>query len=150
MTLIENRKARFEYDIHTQYQAGVVLSGAEVKSVRLKSGSLNGSFVKIVGAEVQLLNAQISPYKFANNQDYDPKRTRTLLLNKKEIVELLAVQNQKGSALVPLAFELVGKMIKLKIGVGRGKKQYEKRAAIKQRDVERDIRAELKDKVRLR
>ncbi len=150
MILIENRKARFEYDIHAKYQAGVMLSGAEVKSLRQKSGSLTGSFVKIVGSQVLLLNAQISPYKFADNRDYDPRRTRTLLLNKKELMELLAVQNQKGSVLVPLAFELAGKLIKLTVGVGKGKKLYEKRAALKQRDIERDLRRDLKDTVHLR
>ncbi len=150
MLLIENKKARFEYEIQSTLQAGVVLSGAEVKSLRNKSGSLTGSFVKVIGDEVFLLNAQISPYTFADNRDYDPKRTRKLLLHRSEISKLMESQNQKGSVLIPLAFELEGNTIKVKVGVGRGKKQFEKRAATKQRDIERDIRREVKDKVRLR
>jgi SsrA-binding protein len=150
MLLIENKKARFEYEITTTYQAGVVLSGSEVKSLRNKSGSLSGSFVKVIGDEVFLLNAQITPYTFADNRDYDPKRTRKLLLHKKEIIQLMESQNQKGSVLVPLAITLEGNTIKVSLGVGRGKKQYEKRAQLKQRDVERDIRREVKEKVRLR
>ncbi len=150
MLLIQNKKARFEYEIKDTFEAGVVLSGAEVKSVRKKSGSLTGSFVKIIGDEAFLLNAQISPYAFADNRDYEPKRTRKLLLHRKEILKLSEAQAQKGAVLVPLALELHGQMIKLKLGVGRGKKQFEKRAVTKQRDVERDIRREMKDKIRIR
>jgi SsrA-binding protein len=150
MLLIENKKARFEYEVQTTYQAGVVLSGAEVKSLRNKSGSLAGSFVKVIGDEVFLLNAQISPYTFADNRGYEPKRTRKLLFHKKEILKLMESQNQKGNVLIPLAFTLEGNTIKVTVAVGRGKKQFEKRAQLKQRDIERDIRREVKEKVRLR
>lgn len=142
--LVVNKKAHFEYEILHTFEAGVVLSGAEVKSLRQKSGSLTGSFVKIIGNEAFLLNAQISPYKYAANQDYEPKRTRKLLLKKKEINQLLESSAQKGNTLVPLAFELSGRMIKLKFGVGRGKKQFEKRAKLKERDIARDMARDLK------
>jgi len=85
MTLLLNRRAKFDYEIAKELIAGIVLSGPEVKSLRNKSGSLVGSFVKIMSDEAFLLNAQITPYKFANNKDYDPKRTRKLLLSKKEL-----------------------------------------------------------------
>lgn len=149
MLLIENKKARFEYEIKDTFEAGVVLSGPEVKSLRNKSGSLAGSFVKIIGDEAFLLNAQVSPYPLADNRDYDPKRTRKLLLHRREILKLSEAQDQKGSVIVPLSIQLQGRRIKLKLGIGRGKKQFEKRAAVRQRDVERDIRRELKDKVRV-
>lgn len=150
MSLLVNKKATFEYTIVKEYMAGVVLTGPEVKSLRNKSGSLSGSFVKVLGGQVYLLNAQITPYQFADNRDYDPKRTRKLLLKKKEIEELADNANTKGYTLVPLSFELVRNTIKLKFGLGKGKKIYEKRAQLRQRDITRDISRELKDKVRLR
>lgn len=150
MVLLTNKKAPFEYDITQVYEAGVILTGPEVKSLRNKSGSLSGSFVKILSDEAYLLNAQISPYRYADNRDYDPKRTRKLLLTKKEISHLLEESSQKGVAIVPLSFMLSGRHIKLKIGLGKGKKQYERRAELKKRAQERDIARELKDKVRLR
>jgi SsrA-binding protein len=150
MILLENRKARQEYEFLENYLAGVVLSGAEVKSLRQKSGSFTGSYIKSLGEELFLLNAQITPYTFADNRDYDPKRTRKLLLKKKEIQELLQATKQKGLALIPIQFELLGKNIKLRFALARGKKQYEKRAELKKRAIERDVQRELKEKVRIR
>ena len=137
--LIENKRARFDYQIDQVFTAGIQLDGGEVKSLRLKQASLTGAFVKIMNdGSAVLLNAQITPYKFADNQDYDPKRTRPLLLKKNEIAKLQAGATQKGYTLVPLAFEVHGAFIKLKIGVGRGKKQFEKREQIKKRDLDRE------------
>jgi SsrA-binding protein len=144
MQLLVNKKARHEYAIDNTLSAGVVLSGAEVKSLRNKSGSLQGSFVKIISGEAYLLNAQISPYKFADNRDYDPKRTRKLLLKKKELIQLEEVQQQKGKTLVPLQFVIERNRVKLVLGVGRGLKQYEKREKIKQRDQQREMAREIK------
>ena len=124
--------------------AGVVLSGPEVKSLRNKSGSFKGSYVKVVSEEVFLINAQITPYKFADNADYDPKRTRKLLLKKKEIVSLADDLNKKNRTLVPLSFEVFGRNIKLKIGVGLGLKLHDKRAKMKKRTIDRDVAKELK------
>lgn len=145
MLLLKNKKATHEYEIDKTYSAGIVLSGAEVKSLRNKSGSLNGSFIKSVGNELFLINAQISPYKFADNKEYDPKRTRKLLVRKKEIVALTTALEQKGRALVPLSFELVGNNIKLKFGLGRGLKLHDKRAKLKQRTIDRDISSAMKE-----
>lgn len=150
MILLINKKATFEYEILHKFQAGVVLSGPEAKSLRLKSGSLSGTFVKILGDQAYLLNAQITPYKYADNRDYDPKRTRKLLLHKKELLQLQEAAAQKGLTLVPLSFELAGRHIKLNLGIGRGKKQYERRAELRKKAVERDIAREIKEKVRLR
>lgn len=150
MILLVNKKATFEYEILRHYQAGIILSGPETKSLRLKSGSLSGTFVKILGDQAYLLNAQITPYKYADNRDYDPKRTRKLLLHKKELLQLQEAAAQKGQTLVPLSLELIGRYIKLNLGVGRGKKQYERRAELRRRAVERDVARELKEKVRLR
>jgi SsrA-binding protein len=138
MLLIANKRAHFDYQITEKIQAGIVLSGAEVKSLKLKMASLTGSFVQIIDGQAVLLNALITPYKFAANHDYDPRRTRHLLLHKKEIYHLAAKAQQKGYTLIPLSFSLVGKKIKLLIGLGLGKKQYQKRDQIKQRDLKRE------------
>ena len=150
MILLENRKAKQEYEFLQQYSAGVVLTGGEVKSLRNKSGSFAGSYIKIVGEEAFLLNAQITTYKFADQRLIDPKRTRKLLLKKREIYHLAEESTTKGYTLVPLAFDVVGKHIKLHFALARGKKQYERRAELKRRAIERDVQRELKQKVRLR
>jgi SsrA-binding protein len=144
MILLTNKKAKFEYDIGKTYITGVILSGSEVKSLRQKSGSLKGSFVKAIGGELFLLNAQISPYKFSDNKDYDPKRTRKLLLKKKEIDQLIEADSQQGRTIVPLQFELQHNKIKLKIGIGRGLKLHDKRAKLKKRTLDRETQKELK------
>jgi SsrA-binding protein len=150
MLLVENRKARQEYQFLDTYVAGIVLSGGEVKSLRNKSGSFFGSYIKIIGGELQLLNAQISPYKFADNRDYDPKRTRKLLLKRREINDLADKVATKGLTLVPISFEALGRNIKLRFALAKGKKEFERRGELKQRDIERDLRRELKGSVRIR
>ena len=145
MALLVNKKARSEYTIRDTFLAGMMLSGAEVKSLRNSSGSLTGSYVKILGGEAFLLNAQITPYKFADNREYDPKRTRKLLLRKKEINRLEEALSQKGLTLVPLSVQLHHNLIKLEVGIGQGLKQYEKREKLKKRTQERDIQRMMKD-----
>ena len=144
MLLIKNKKARHEYEISKTYHAGVVLSGGEVKSLRLKHGSLTGSYVKHIGGELFLINAQINPYKFAKNEDYDPKKTRKLLLRKKEIYQLAGASDKKGWNIVPLSFELEHNKIKLIIGLGKGRKQFEKREILKKKAMKMDVARELK------
>lgn len=148
MILLENKKARMEYDFIESYLAGVVLSGAEVKSLRNKSGSFTGSYVKVLGNELYLLNAQITPYAFADNHDYDPKRTRKLLLKRKQINTLIEAATQRGLALIPQQFELLGNHIKLRFALAKGKKQYERRAELKKKAIERDVQYEFKTKLR--
>lgn len=150
MVLLLNKRASHDYTFTQTLYAGLVLDGGEVKSLRLKHGSLQGSFVKIIGDEAFLLNAQINPYRYADNREYDPKRTRKLLLRKKEIYTLMESSTEKGNALIPLSIEAMGRQLKLKIGIGRGKKQHEKRSELKKRAVERDVQREIKEKVRLR
>lgn len=139
MLLLDNARARFEYEISDTLVAGVVLSGGEVKSLRGKHGSLAGSFVKIIGDEIWLVNVQISPYPFANNVDYDPKRSRKLLLKRHEILKLKTDAQQKGRVLVPLRIEALGHFIKVIIGVGRGRTTVDKRAVVKKREQAREL-----------
>lgn len=150
MLLIKNKKAYFDYQLDKKYKAGIVLTGAEVKSLRLKHASLAGSYIKALNkeskkAELFLINAQINHYRFAGkNQDYDPKKTRKLLLRRKEIAELVIVSEQKSYSIIPLAFLLEHNQIKLELALARGKKSFEKRESIKKRDLNRELNKKLK------
>lgn len=144
MQLVVNKKAQHDFEIDSVVHAGIVLTGPEVKSLRRKAASLKGSFVKPIGGELFLLHAQISPYSFADNREYDPIRTRKLLMKKKEILKLLEASGQKGWSLVPLSFDVVGRVIKVSVGLARGKKQFEKRAELKKKAIKRDTEREMK------
>jgi SsrA-binding protein len=144
-TLAENKKARFEYQILDHFEAGLVLFGHEVKSVREGKMALAGSYVTISRGALWLVGAQIQRYPKAGPlPDYDPQRTRKLLLHQREIQKLAGKMEQKGLTLVPLSVYTKGSKIKLSFGLCRGKKQYEKREAIKKRDIDRDVRRSLK------
>ena len=137
--LISNRKAYFDYTFTDEIVAGISLTGAEVKSLKNASASLKGSYVSIQDEEAFLVHTHITPYAYAGNKSYDPERKRKLLLTKKEINSLIG--KEKGVVIIPLEIVETGKgLIKLKIGIGYGKKKYDKRESIKKRDVERRIR----------
>lgn len=144
MLLIEHRKARQLYEVVETLEAGMILNGGEVKSLRFKHGSLTGSHVTIVGGKPLLLNAQISPYKFADTREYEPTRTRPLLLKKKEIDQLSQWLSTKGHTAIPLSIELKGRWIKLKIGLARGKKSFERKQEVKERDQKRELQRFMK------
>lgn len=135
--LATNRRARHDYELKDTLITGVVLTGAEVKSAKLGHISLKGAYVNVLKGELYLINAHISPYKYANAPDFDETRSRKLLIHKAELDRLLA-SKQAGMAMVPLAVGLQKGLVKIEVGVGRGKKQYDKRQAIKKRDAERD------------
>ena len=144
MSLVFNKKAQHEYTISKKFIAGVVLSGSEVKSLRLQQASLNGSYIKEMSGELFLINAQINAYSFAKQEDYDPKRSRKLLLKKSELNSLLEASKHKGYAIIPMAFFLSHNLIKLEIALAKGKKEYEKREDLKKRDLQRELGAENK------
>lgn len=144
---IINKKAFFAYQILEKFEAGINLTGQEVKSVKGGHLSLDGSFVKIVGSEAYLVNAQIHPYLNARVENYDPNRTRKLLLHKKEIISLKSKIEQSNLTLVPLeCYTTSHGLLKLTVGLAKGKKQYEKREAIKKKDLDRQVEEELKGK----
>ncbi len=144
-TFSENRKAYFDYEILEKFEAGLVLSGAEVKSIRGGRMNLTGSYVNFHDGEPYLIGASIAPYQPKNQPiDYDPSRTRKLLFNKKEIDYFLGKIKQKGLTLIPLKVYNKGRRIKIEIGLARGKKQYDKRAAIAKRETAKKIERELK------
>jgi len=141
----ENRKVYFDYEILETLRAGLVLSGAEVKSIKNGRMNLAGSYVNFHNSELYLINASIAPYQPKNQpSDYDPERSRKLLLKKQEIGYLAGKIKQKGLTLVPLKVYNKGRRIKIEIGLAKGKKQYDKRAAIAKREAARKIEKELK------
>lgn len=143
--LAVNKRAHFDYEILERFEAGIVLTGQEVKSIRTGHISLAGAFVTLKGAEAWLTNAHVSPYKMAGNiSDYDPTRPRKLLLRKTELASLIGKIKQKGLTLIPLRVYTKGNKIKLEFGIGRGKKKYEKRELIKKREVNKKIAEFLK------
>jgi SsrA-binding protein len=155
MPIAINKRALFDYDILEKFEAGIVLTGAEVKSVKNGHISLKGAYVTFKNNEAYLLNAHISPYQkagFAQRSTaegkitgYDPTRTRKLLLNKSELKRLIGKLSEKGLTIVPLKVYTTRRgRLKVEIGLGRGKKLYEKRELIKKREVDREIRSNLK------
>ncbi|MCL4354908.1 SsrA-binding protein SmpB [Patescibacteria group bacterium] len=139
---IVNKKAYFDYEIKDTLEAGINLSGPEVKSVRANQVDLIGSHVRIVGSEVYLINAKIYQYKFAKVENYDEKRTRKLLLHKREIISLKSKIEGSEMTLVPVSLYTKHGVIKIEIGIAKGKKKYQKKEAIKKRDITRDIERE--------
>ncbi len=145
---IVNRKAFFDYEITDRFEAGIHLVGAEVKSLRSGHAKLDGSYVKVIGLEIYLVGAQIFPYIYARPEGYDPARTRKLLLHKKEIVSLKGKLDGANLTLVPLSWYTKGPLVKLEVGLARGKKQYEKREAKKREDQKRELEVEFKGKIK--
>jgi len=127
---------------------GLVLTGPEVKSLRQAHASLVGSFIRIISGEAFLINAKVNPYAFAINAEYDPQRIRKLLLKKSELDRLISLTTHQKRVLVPLSFELSRRLIKLKVGIGRGKKQYEQRETIKRRQQKRELAKEFKTQLK--
>ena len=143
-----NRKARFNYELSELVEAGVVLSGAEVKSAKQGKVSLNESFARVDDkGELWLHNAHIHPYQFADNRNYEPTRSRKLLLKKKEILSLAKKIEGKSLALVPTAMYVKKGRIKVEVAIGRGKKKWDKREAIKKREQRRELARTIRGKV---
>ncbi|MBI2010258.1 MAG: SsrA-binding protein SmpB [Candidatus Chisholmbacteria bacterium] len=143
--LVVNRKARRNYAIADEIEAGVMLTGAEVKSLRAGRGKLEEAFVRVSGGEVWMVNFQIPAFQ-ANLENYDPARQRKLLLHAREIESLARKTEQKGMALVPLKVYVKNRHVKLLVGVGKGKREFEKREDIKKRELKRELRREFKER----
>lgn len=141
---IVNRSVGYNYQLFDRIEAGVALTGAEVKSLFAGQASLEEAYVKIIDGELFLLNAHIHPYKFADVKKIDPKRTRKLLLHKKELISLASKMEQKNLVLVPVAWYNKGRQIKLEIALAKGKKMWQKKEAIKKRDLDRQTEEDLK------
>ncbi|MDP3964883.1 MAG: SsrA-binding protein SmpB [bacterium] len=145
-TLANNKEVRFHYEILDEIEAGIVLSGAEVKSVKLGQINLKGSYITLREEIPYLMNCHISPYAKAKGAqtDYNPDRERRLLLRSDQIKNLIGKRLTEGLTLVPLSLYTRGSFIKVKIGVGRGKRKADKRESIKKREVDRNIQRAMK------
>ena len=143
--IAENRKARHDYFIEDTYEAGLVLKGTEVKSLRIGRANLKDSYGKITKGEVFVHQIHIGAYPFAYYDNHNPLRVRKLLLNKKEIKKLYGKVNEKGFSLVPLRMYFLNGKAKLTIAVVKGKRKYDKRVSIRQREQKRDLDRQRKE-----
>ena len=146
-TVADNRKARHDYFIEETYEAGIALTGTEVKSLRAGRANLRDSYARVEEGELFLHNVHISPYEQGNRFNHDPLRPRKLLMHKKEIIRIFSKMREKGLTLVPMKiyFNDHGKA-KVEVALARGKKNYDKRQDIADRDAQRDIERSLKDR----
>jgi SsrA-binding protein len=148
-TLIQNKKVHLDYEILKEFEAGIELLGLEVKSLKLKRGSLKGSFVTLRSDGAYLSGAQIPPYQVGNTpKEYDPYRDRRLLLTKEEARELTGIERMKGLTIAPISMYTKVNKIKVRIGIARGKKKYDKRETLKKKAARRDIEKEMKKHAR--
>jgi SsrA-binding protein len=138
--IVTNSKARRDYLILETYEAGIVLHGTEVKALRAGKGQISDAFARVEDDEVFLYNAHIDEYSHGNVQNHQPKAPRKLLLHKSEIRKLFGLASVKGNALVPLAFYWKNGKVKVSIGVGKGKAQYDKREDLKKRESDRELK----------
>ncbi len=141
---IANKKAFYDFEIRERFEAGINLTGAEVKAVRLGHADLTGSFVRITGTEAYLVNAKVFPYKYARPDGYDEKRTRKLLLHKREIFSLKSKMEGEKLTIVPISVYTTRHYIKAELALAKPKKQFDKREALKRRERDREVEAALK------
>ena len=144
--IAKNPTAYHNYAIENKLEAGIVLSGTEIKSIRNGKANLKDTYAHIINGEVFVVGMHISPYEQGNIFNKDPLRDRKLLLNKREINKLVGLVNQKGYSLVPVSLYFKGNIVKLELGVGKGKKLYDKRQDIAKKDAERKINQAIKEK----
>lgn len=143
--LVTNRRATHDYEILETFEAGIVLQGTEIKSIRDHGATLQDSYVKVFGNELWLIGCQVSHYRFGNIHNHEEKRDRKLLMHKREIRRLKIATQEKGLAIIPLALYLKNGRIKVKIATAKGKKAYDKRAALKERDDKRQMQQAAKN-----
>lgn len=142
----KNPVARHNYDIKDTLEAGIVLSGTEIKSIRLGKVNLKDSYVNIKNGEAYLYGMHISPYEYGNIFNKDPLRTRKLLLKKREIEKLFNLVKQQGYSLIPISLYFKGSFVKIELGIGKGKKLFDKREDIAKREAEIKIKRAIKEK----
>ena len=145
--LVSNRRAFHNYEILETFEGGLALLGTEIKSLRNNGGNLQDAYIMVSGApKVLLKNASIAPYRYGNIHNHEERRDREVLLHKREIHKLKVITQEKGLTLIPLALYLKKGFVKVKIGVAKGKKTYDKRAAIKEREHKRSMDRAMKER----
>lgn len=145
-SVAQNRKARHDYHIEDVYEAGIELTGTEIKSVRAGRVQLKDSFARVENGEVMLHNVHISPYEQGNRYNHEPERTRRLLLKRLEILKLIGLTREKGYSLVPLSIYLKGGWAKVELALAKGKKNYDKREDLKKKDAAREVERALRER----
>jgi SsrA-binding protein len=148
-TVALNRRARHDYAIDETIEAGLVLTGTEIKSIRAGRANLAEAYARIERGEAWLIGAHIAPYEQGNRNNHEPTRTRKLLLHRDQIAELIGRTQAKGFTLVPMRLYIRDGLAKLEIGIARGKKAHDKRRAIAERDARRELERETKARIRL-
>ncbi|MEW9669442.1 SsrA-binding protein SmpB [Ammoniphilus sp. 3BR4] len=144
----QNKKAFHDYHIEDKYEAGIVLTGTEIKSIRQGKVNMRDSFAQIRKGEVTLHNMHISPYEQGNRYNHEPLRTRKLLLHKEEINKLIGLIKEKGYTLVPLKIYLKNGLAKVQLATAKGKKEYDKREDLKKKDAQREMAKAIKERLR--
>lgn len=142
----QNKKANHDFSIEETFEAGIVLQGTEIKSIRNGRANLKDSYARVEGGEVFLHNMHVSPYEQGNRYNHEPLRTRKLLLHRREIAKLIGATKEEGYALVPLKMYLKNGYAKVLIGLGKGKKKYDKREDLKKKEAKRDIERAFRDR----
>jgi SsrA-binding protein len=148
-TVAVNRRARYEYAIEETLEAGIVLTGTEIKSIRAGRANLAEAYARVERGEAWLIGAHIAPYEQGNRNNHEPTRVRKLLLHRDQIAELAGKSQAKGLTLVPLKLYIRDGMAKLELGVARGKKAHDKRRTIAERDVRRELERTVKERIKL-
>jgi SsrA-binding protein len=148
-TIVLNRRARHEYTVEETLEAGIVLTGTEIKSIRAGRVNLVDAYARIEHGEAWLIGAHIAPYEQGNRYNHEPRRTRKLLLHRDQIAELVGRTQAKGQTLIPLRLYIRDGRAKLELGLGRGKKTHDKRRTIAERDRRRELERETKERVKL-
>lgn len=146
--IAQNRKARHDYSVFETFEAGIVLKGTEIKSIRQRRVNLKDGFARVRDGEAYLMNVHISPYDQGNIFNHDPLRTRKLLLHKKQIIKIATEMKNPGVTLIPLKIYIKDGFAKVLLGLAKGKKQYDKREDLKRKDMNREINRALRDKQR--
>ncbi len=136
---ISNKKASFDYDILETFEAGIVLTGAEVKSIKGGRANLTDTFVKILNGDLYLINAEIPRYKYSSDEFYDSRRTRKLLVKKKELVQIDSKLKSKNLTLIPLSLYTKGKVIKVEVAFAKGRKRHEKKDRERKREMDKEM-----------
>jgi len=145
---ITNRKARHEYHIEETYEAGIALTGTEIKSIRAGKANLQDSYARVENGELILYNMHVSPYEQGNRFNHEPKRPRKLLMHKREIMRLLGLTREKGFSLIPLQLYFTERgWVKVELALARGKKKYDKREDMAARDAKREIARAMKNRM---
>lgn len=136
---ISNKRATFNYEIIESFEAGIILSGAEVKSIKEGRANLTDSFVKIVSGDLYLINAEVPQYRYSTDEFYDSRKSRKLLVKRHELIQIASKLKAKNLLLIPLSIYTKGKLVKVEVAYARGRKRHEKKQREKERDLDREL-----------